>query len=373
MGKPIAEMSADGTLTQEMAENMEYLVRVLDDRKNIVYMNKSMRKQFGDMKGKPCHQIFFRDSKCDDCVTSRSWESGKPEVKDILSGSRYFRLMSSPIMLDADEKYSVEMLYDITEQKSLEVELMEHYGKLTAELNFARNIQRSMLPADGVYWDTFRLSSLYLPAEVLGGDLFDIIRISENQTLLYIADVSGHGVQASMLTMFLREVVRGKLKEAAESMKSLMKSLMDGYEDLDIDPEIYLSVLLCCYDKAKQELSIVNAGHNCYPLIVRNDGAVEEIIAKGLPISKLGSFFDYNEIKTGFVPGERLVLYTDGIVEEFNKEEQKVFGAEGVKEILKEYKALGGKDLAARIVGAAMDFSDDHPKDDRAIMVADAI
>ncbi|MDR1136521.1 MAG: SpoIIE family protein phosphatase [Clostridiales Family XIII bacterium] len=364
----------DPHLLREVLENMQYLVRILDLDHNIIYMNRYMREQFGNLTGKHCHEVFHRMQRCESCVSSASWNSGKPEVKDIELDGRYFKLMSSPVQLESGQRFSIEMFYDITEQRHLEEELLSHYRKLTAELNFARNIQRSILPEDGNYWNTFKLSALYLPAEVLGGDLFDIIRLNKDKTLLYIADVSGHGVHTSMLTMFLREVVRGKHSEAAKGgLRVLMDSMMEGYLDLDIDPEIYLCVLLCCYNRSKRELSILNAGHNCFPLIVRNDGTVDEIAAMGMPISKLGNCFENEEVTVSLDRGERLVLYTDGIIEEFNIEEQKAFGAEGVKAILHENIGVDGQELAMKIVNAARDFSAEKPKDDRAIMIADVL
>jgi sigma-B regulation protein RsbU (phosphoserine phosphatase) len=274
--------------------------------------------------------------------------------------------MSSPIVLESGETYSVEMFYDITEQKNLEL-------KLNSDLQFARNIQRGMLPVDGLYWNSFRLNALYLPADVLGGDFFDVLRIDEDRSLFYIADVSGHGVHASMLTMFLRGVIHGKIQDAFTGLTALLNSLMNAFIDLDLDPEIYLSLLLCCYDKARQELSVVNAGHNCHPLIARAGGVVEEIDVGGLPISKLGRRFGHNEAKTALRPGERLTLYTDGIIEEFSRVGREAFGAEGVKEILRRGAGLDGREVADRIVSAAMEFSDVKPQDDRAVLVLDVV
>jgi sigma-B regulation protein RsbU (phosphoserine phosphatase) len=362
----IADLFDSGKPVWGMLEDMEYLVRVLDDDYSVVYMSRGMKDQFGDLTGKPCYQMFYRREKCDNCVSARSRDNGRPEVKDVQAGDRCYRLMASPVILESGETYSVEMFYDITEQKNLEM-------KLNSDLQFARNIQRGMLPADGLYWGSFRLSALYLPADVLGGDFFDVLRIDKNRSLFYIADVSGHGVHASMLTMFLRGVIHGKLQDTPKSLAALLDSLMKAFIDLDLDPEIYLSLLLCCYDRAKQELSVVNAGHNCHPLVARAGGVAEEIDVGGLPISKLGLRFGHYEVRTALQPGDRLVLYTDGIIEEFSREEQKAFGAEGVKEILKRDTGLGGRELAGKIVGAATEFSNTNSKDDRAIMIADVI
>ncbi|MDR1572279.1 MAG: SpoIIE family protein phosphatase [Clostridiales Family XIII bacterium] len=360
-------------LLREMVESTQYLVRILDAGRNVVYMNRNMRERFGDTTGRPCYELFMRPENCENCVSSRALGSGMTENKDVMSGGRCFKLFSSPVTIGTGERFSIEIFCDITEQKQMELELLDHYKKLTSELNLARHIQHSMLPSDGVYWNALRLSTLYLPAEVLGGDLFDIIKVGKDSVLMYIADVSGHGVHASMLTMFLRAVVRGRLREAAKGMSVLMDSIMAGYGDLDIDPEMYFSILLCCYNRARRELSVVNAGHNCYPLIVRKNGEIEEITAHGLPVSKLGAREGTRETVTRLGKGERLVLYTDGIVEEYSRAERKAFGAEGIKDMLRKNLGLDGRALARGIVSAATEFSDAKAKDDRAIMIADVL
>ncbi|MDR0570448.1 MAG: serine/threonine-protein phosphatase [Clostridiales Family XIII bacterium] len=363
----------DTIILRDMVENMQYMVRILDARQNVVYMNRQMREQFSDLDGTACFDIFRQTAKCENCISSRAWTSGRTEEKDMKCDGRFFKLMSSPVLLTTGERFSIEIFYDITEQKNIELELVSHYKTLTAELNIARNIQKGILPKDGIYWNTIKLSSLYLPTEVLGGDLYDIIRVNRDNILMYIADVSGHGVHASMITMFVREVIRGNLSEAAKGLNCLLDTIMEGYMTLDVDPEIYFSVLLCSYNKTSRELTAINAGHNCYPLIARKKGGVEEIAVNGPPISRLGRFLPNQEMKVPLKRGDRLVLHTDGITEEFNILEQKAFGVEGVKRILRENCGTEGKDLARLIVNAANDFSTDKMKDDRAIMIADVV
>ena len=364
----------DATVLRELVENMQHMIRIMDDEHSVVYMNKQMRDQFKDLECKHCFEFFSRETKCSNCVADRAWESGESEEKSVNIGDKYFRLMSLPVTLTTGERFSVEIFDDITVQKRIELELMDRYEALTADLCIARSIQKGLLPKDGVYWNTIKLSSLYLPTDTLAGDIFDIVRINKDNFLLYIADVSGHGVHASLITIFVKEVVRGNINAAAEGLGSLIEALVKSYMGIDIDPELYFSLLLCKYNKQKKELKVANAGHNCYPLIVRKKGNVEEIKVKGLPISRLGNTMDYSETSVHFNRGDRLILYTDGITEEFNEEEQKAFGVEGVKAILINSNVIEGTELAHKIVNSASDYSTERfAKDDRAILVAEIL
>ena len=361
----------DAMMLRDLVDSTHYMVRVLDADKNIVYMNKKMRDEFSELDRKVCSELFRCNN---DCMVRKSWDTGKSEEKVFCYGDRSYKVVSSPLTNSLGKRFSIEIFHDITEQKSIEQELIDRYKTLTADLNIAKNIQKRILPKDGIYWNAIKLSSLYLPSKALAGDIYDIIRINKDSYLMYIADVSGHGVHASLITMFVKEVVRGNLMAAAYGLDFMLNELMESYVELNLDPEIYFSLLLCKYNRSKKELKIANAGHNCYPLIIRRNGDVEEIKAIGLPISMLGNVATYTEVKTHLNRGDRLVLYTDGITEEFNEEEQKAFGAEGVRNILKSNAGLDGKSLAIKIVDSASDYSTVRlAKDDRAIMIADIL
>lgn len=242
------------SLMYEVIDKMDYMVRVMDGEHKVIYMNSKMREVFGHTMGHICYDLLGKTEKCDFCVTSETKETGQPKTKDIAIGNKYFRVMSSPVSVDNGENYSIEILHDITEQKETENELIKHYEKLKSDIDFAKHIQNSVLPLDGEYWDAMDLHSSYLPSEDMGGDLFDIIKVDENRVLLYIADVSGHGIRSSLLTIFLRQLIRGRTYENGINLIKLLKELIKSYGDLGIDREHFISVLFCCYDKKSKEI-----------------------------------------------------------------------------------------------------------------------
>lgn len=361
------------SLMYEVIEKIDYMVRVMDGDHKVIYMNKKMRDEFAYTMGDICYTLLGRTEKCEHCITSESKETGKPDAKDVAIGDKFYKVMSSPVSIDNGENYSVEILHDITEQKETERKLLNHYEKLKSDIEFAKHIQNCVLPINGEYWNTINLSSLYLPSEDMGGDLFDIIKIDDDRILLYIADVSGHGVRSSLLTIFLRQLIRGRTYESDIDLQELLDAIVKSYCDLGIDKEYFISVLFCCYDRKKRKVSILNAGHNCLPLIIKEDGQIMEVEVSGMPVCCLIDKFDHNQVEINVETGDRIILCTDGITEAFNKELKKAFGSEGIIKIIRENPRLQNDALIDKTVEAVKQFADVAAADDIAILIAEII
>lgn len=361
------------SLMREVIDKMDYMVRVMDAEHKVIYMNQKMRQEFGHTMGHICYDLLGRSEKCVHCVTSGSKETGEPDTKDVPIGDKYYKIMSSPVSIDDGQNYSIEILNDITDQKKTEDELLKHYEKLKGDIEFAKHIQNRALPMDGDYWNMLRINSVYLPSEDLGGDFFDIIKIDENKTLLYIADVSGHGVRSSLITIFLRELIRGRVLGAEVDLNELLTHLLKGYNDLGIGEEQYLSVIFCSYDKINKEITMLNAGHNCLPLVIAKSGEIKEIVVRGMPVCNLIRESNHEQVKIGIETGDRVLLYTDGITEAYNMDSKKPFGSEGISAIINKNLKLSGKELLNKVIEGVIEHSSVSPIDDMAILVAEII
>jgi Serine phosphatase RsbU, regulator of sigma subunit len=357
------------TLMREIIEKMEYMVRVMDADHKVIYMNKKMRDEFGHTMGHICYDLLDQCEKCEHCVTIGSKQSGKPDMKNVPIGDKFYNIMSSPVNAQDGTNYSIEFLHDITDQKKTEDELMKHYEKLKADIEFAKHIQKCTLPIDGVYYDAVELNSVYQPSEDLGGDLFDMIKLDNRKSLIYISDVSGHGIKSSLLTIFLRQIVRGRTFESKPTLRRIVEVLLSSYLDLGIGDEQYLSVLFCCYDKENKEISFLNAGHNCLPILIHQNGEIEEIFVQGLPICKLVEKPNHEQVVVKVESGDRILLYTDGITETYNKTKVP-YGTEGIIKTIKNNFGLDGKDLVRTILAEVQEYADTTQIDDIAIVVA---
>lgn len=366
---PIGE---NPSLMKEVIDKMDYMVRVMDSNHNVIYMNQKMRDSFGETYGHVCYSLFGREERCSYCITRETQESGKTEIKAVPIGDRFFNVISSPVSAEDGEQYSIELLSDITEQKKLEDELMHHYEKMKADIDFAKHIQNRALPIDGTYWGAMEISSIYNPSEELGGDLYDIVRMNSSESLLYIADVSGHGITSSLLTIFLRQMVRGRVGDRKVDLQEILKILQKSYNELGVDKEQYLTILFCLYDKEKKEATFLNAGHNCLPIIVRNSGDIEEVEVKGLPVCNLTKKSPHKDITVSVEAGDRIILYTDGITEANNKKREE-FGTDRVLDTIRNNLELDGKALAKKMINEVEAFAGKKHSDDMAIIVATLI
>lgn len=368
-------ISNNQELMYEVIENMGSMVRVVDDKENIVYMNRSMREVFGDRSGEKCFRMVCRNDHCIECVSKKCMKTKQPVSKELLVEGKTYQVIASPAKLGGKEKFAIEIFYDITEQKALQEEAAKHYQKLKGDVSFAKQVQRKTLPENKTYWNALRVNSAYVPSEDLGGDLFDIVKIDDHRILFYIADVSGHGVQASMLTMFLRQVTRGMKAQAAD-LTALIDELIKSYRDLIVASEQYISFLCGVYNVETRGLTFVNAGHNCLPLVIecgKNTCKLTEIPVAGMPICTLLTEANHEMITVQMEKGDRIVLYTDGLTEAYNAKQKRQFGLDGICNVITPNCKREGAWLASNLILAAKRYSDDSIIDDMAVMILEIL
>jgi len=366
------EESINDNLMDEVIENMDYMVRVMDQENNIVYMNKKMREEFGDLTCHKCFDIIGASEKCLDCVSSTCHKTGKAESKDIQYGERFFRVIASPARTKDDKNYAIELFHDITVQKVLQEEILNQYDKMKTDLEFAKQIQNRVLPINDTYWDLVRFDSAYAPSEDLSGDMFDLIRIDDNNILFYMADVSGHGIKSSLLTMFLRQAIRGNKKDALDPWK-LLTEIIKSYTELKLGDEYYMSIVFCLLDAESKTLTFINAGHNSLPIYIGKSGEPEEIKIFGMPVCNLLKEANHDIKMIRVSSGDKVILHTDGIAEAYNDATGEYFSDQKLMEIIRENRDEPGDVLVQKVIGAVGGFVKGPLADDAAILAVEIL
>jgi sigma-B regulation protein RsbU (phosphoserine phosphatase) len=339
---------------------------ILSESGAILYMNREMRLLFGEHVGKPSSIIY--DAK----AAGDTGNAGEP-FRTILIADMPFRTIGTDVDLAEEGRFRVDFFEDVAEQKQEHDSMQKTLRKIHRETQIAKSIQNRILPADGIYFETVAVNSFYQPADDLGGDFFDIVRISEDEFLLYIADVAGHGIQAAMLTVYMRERVRANAEKGKEGPAALLGKLVSDFNALETDATLYVTMALCLYDRRQHELSIANAGHGCYPIIIRGNGRMETVPIQGLPVCAIADENSYEDEIVGMHPGDRLILFTDGIVEEYDVSKGGTFGPEGVRVMAEKCKDYDGRYAAHAIAEEAAKYGLLNAKDDRTIVVADIL
>jgi sigma-B regulation protein RsbU (phosphoserine phosphatase) len=301
------------SMIEHIINGMTDWVRVIDLDDNLIYVNKSMSNFLkGDYIGKKCYKAIGRNAPCENCVSRTAVISGQPQHKEEIIFDRIYSVMSSPIKdNDGNTIAIVEVLRDITDMKKLQKEMLLQNKKIKSELNMARRLQCSLLPKN-IPEDKIEFSYIYKPCDTLGGDFLDIFEIDTDHIGVYIADVSGHGVAASMLTVFLSSSIDKNLLSPAAALKKLYKEFNRDYSDQDL----YITVFYAIINTQNNSLVYSNAGHNVPPIVLNpNSKRFELLRLPGIPISNWVEAPSYKDRNLSLNKGDKLFLYTDGIVE----------------------------------------------------------
>jgi len=185
---------------------------------------------------------------------------------------------------------------------------------LTEQLRLAGLVQQDFLSTQMPNTDRVKWATVFLPAEWVSGDIYDVVRIDEQHIACYVADVVGHGMPAALLTIFLkqalvlRETVENNYRifSPAEVMKNLnvrmAKQKLSGYQ--------FATCCYCLLDTKTLQLTFARAGHP-YPILIRPGETPERLEIKG---SLLGVFAqsEYPQQTIQLRPGDKLLLYSDG-------------------------------------------------------------
>lgn len=326
-----------GVFDYHVLEGIADWVRVVDKNGIIVYANKSMKEELGsEIVGIQCSESHCGLNKCNFCITKRSIETGDVIQKEEEIYGKYYSVKSSPVKdFNGNIYAAVEVFRDVTRERKLEMELVGKNKKINRDLQFAKRIQEKILPRKGVS-ESVKLDYIYKPSEILSGDMFDMFNIDDDYIGIYISDVSGKGIAASMMTMFIRQSMR-VMKDDIKSPSDALSELHRRFLSLNLEVDSYFTMFYGIYNRITHEFRYVNAGHNCIPIRYNdNDNDLDLLYNKGYPITSLFDKIDYKEKSVQLGLGDKVLFYTDGITEARDSSGRE-FGIDQVKNIIKEY------------------------------------
>jgi serine phosphatase RsbU (regulator of sigma subunit) len=240
---------------------------------------------------------------------------------------------------------------------------------LEQELAIARDLQESLLPRDIDVGPEVDVATLFLPSAAIGGDYYDVIRLSPERLLVVVADVSGHGLPTGLRMAMLKAaltVLVERLEEPAEILRRL-----DSLIRADGDRRFFVTAILAVLDLPTGELHLVNAGHPptylVHPGLQEGTPAeVEEILLPAPPLGALRPIFA--ETRRRLRPGDLLVWMSDGILEATDADDEPL-GYDGVRRVL-EQPAGSAKDVRDRLLRAVAEHAGERAAgDDRTRVV----
>ena len=229
----------------------------------------------------------------------------------------------------------------------------------------ALKIQRRLLPQQIPQIDGWEIAASWQPASGVGGDCFDAIRFSENRLAITIADVVGKGVPAALLMSNLQAAVRAFACEAVEPQALCLQvnRILCG----NIAEGRFISFFYCVLDASVGVLTYSNAGHYL-PAIVRADGAIERLGCGG-PVLGVLPNAAYDQSHVLLAPGDRIVLFTDGLTEARNAAGEE-FGELRLLDAAIKNRACSAPALQARLTDTVATFTGGRLHDDATLIVA---
>src|SRR4051812_30240960 len=289
-------------------------------------------------------------------VVMTGWGSVDTAVEAMRRGAKSF----------VQKPWEDETLLEILQREIEEAQASKRRdAKQQREFEDARLIQRGLLPAAMPQTSGVQLASSWQPANGVGGDCFDALTFANGGVGLTIADVAGKGVPAALLMSNLQAAVRAFAQEGSlpgavctSVNRLLCRNMASGH------------VLALCYvpvDPTLRKLTYANAGHNP-PLLLRASGSMDTLAPTG---TVLGVFAEsaYEQGEFAVAPGDRLVLYTDGITEGRNAAGDE-FEEQRLAESALRHRALPAEAMLAAMLREIEAFNGGAYEDDATLIVA---
>jgi sigma-B regulation protein RsbU (phosphoserine phosphatase) len=287
------------------------MVRVIDDEGRVLFANSALKERFGDGVGSKCLKMPGATSRCTDCVALRCIRDRRRYNIMTQVRGHIYSVSAGPVEFDGNV-YALEIYTDITKEQNLKEKLMANNSRMMKDLEIARSLQLSILRHTLPKIKGYRFGAEFLPCEALGGDMYDCFLARDGRVIMYIADVSGHGVMPAMLTVYLRQEMFAQCKAPGVSPAQVLRNIQDSFEELNTEESIYITVFILAMDPATGAFVCANAGHSVPPLIAGN-GQLKEIMLPGTPICRWMDNARRDEFEGVLEKGERLFLYTDGL------------------------------------------------------------
>ena len=234
---------------------------------------------------------------------------------------------------------------------------------LEKELTLARNLQKSLLPSDLPASEGVEFATLFEPSAAIGGDYFDILRLSERELAVVIADVSGHGLSSGLRMAMLKAALLILVEETRKPEEILRR--LDTVVRTKGTTRVFVTATLGLLDLQTGVLRLTNAGHP--PTYRIRDGEVEEILLPSSPLGGLGHTYGHREV--ALEPGDVVVWLSDGLIEATDPAAEP-FGYDRIVETLRGGAGEDAAEVRNRLLDAiARHTGGKPPEDDRTLVV----
>jgi serine phosphatase RsbU (regulator of sigma subunit) len=257
------------------------------------------------------------------------------------------RLLESLAFEATKSLENVRLMHEEQEKKQIE-----------QELGVARQVQVALSPTAYKVPDYFEVAAHNIPSRYVGGDFYDFISLRDERSAFVLGDVSGKGVAAALLAAMAQGALQAQFTSnlpLAEVVTSLNKVLVQR------SASNRFITLFCATLDPDGHFTYINAGHNP-PVLARANGETETLTTKSVLLGAF-DFVEYKPRQTRLAPGDVVVMYTDGVTEASDADNQ-MFGDERLEKLVREGVHLGAEEIKQWIMDEVLNFTAGLPQGD---------
>jgi phosphoserine phosphatase RsbU/P len=263
-------------------------------------------------------------------------------------------------------------------------------AQLRHDLEAAAKVQRSLLPTHTPAFDNYEFAWRYEPCEQLGGDNLNIMALSEDEIGFYVLDVSGHGVQAALMSVAVNHLLEPSQEDTSvvnrpnrqrhndsepgyfASAPRDVAERLNRHFTFDLAVAQYFTIFYGVLNRSERKCRYVSTGHPC-PIYLTADGDFKVLESSGLPIGIFQpgepGYEPFEEHLIELQRGDRLCIYSDGVVELRNKA-QKEFGLNRLSQVLCASRDKSLDECLEGVFAATTEWRDGGPLSDDLSMLA---
>ncbi len=258
-------------------------------------------------------------------------------------------------------RYSIERVRHTIDQRALR--------EARHQLGMGGRVQQAKFPRSAPNLPGYDIAGLCIPAEATGGDYFDYFPISDRYLGLAIGDASGHGLGPAMVMSDVRAILR-TLTTVYSDIGDIMH-LLNQIAVRDLNVNMFMTLFLVRLDPESGGFHYAGAGHSA--VVLNANGEIRSELTPSFPPLNVVADFEFMSPATDkLLPGETLLLFTDGITESRTQHAAtNLFGEDRLLELVNDHYHLESDALASQVIAAARQFAaPDAPEDDMTIVVA---
>ncbi len=287
----------------------------------------------------------------------------------------HFRIKAGLRVLELEDRlhHQIELL------NGSQASLAETHARLQDELAAASNMQKSLLPKPFPATEPIQFNWSFEPSTDLGGDLFDVQRLADDRFAVMMMDVCGHGVKPALLAVSLHHVLDARNRttpllwsdDAIDERNRVVPpsevlARMNRQFPMDLEQGQYFTMFYGVLEGDTGIFRYSTAGHPTPVLIPQNEG-IRPLPGTGVPIG-LHVKPDFDSESVALKPGDRLLLFSDGLVESKRKDGERI-GTDRLCSWAEEIRGMDVSMMTAALTSHVRDWNEGRPDDDVSILL----